>query len=64
MCLCDFIVAIKICERDVYQMYCNIHSSFQGDVFMNFQTLINCVHENINYSLNTHMNIGIDNLAI
>ncbi len=45
-------------------MYCNIHSSFQGDVFMNFQTLINCVHENINYSLNTHMNIGIDNLAI
>ncbi len=29
-------------------MYCEIHSSFQGDVFINFQALINCVHQNIN----------------
>lgn len=64
MCVCDFIVAIKICEKDVYQMYCDIHSSFQGDVFMNFQTLINCVHESINCCWITHMNAIIDNLVI
>ncbi len=29
LCMCDFIATIKICERDVYWMYCDIHSSFQ-----------------------------------
>ncbi len=24
--ICDFIIAIKICEGDVYHMYCDIHS--------------------------------------
>jgi len=47
MFVCDFITMVKICERGVYQMYSDIHFSFQGDVFMNFQTLIDCVHENI-----------------
>jgi hypothetical protein len=60
MCLCDFIVAIKICERDDYQMYCDIHSSFQGDVFMNFQTLINYVHESISCCWITYMNTIIE----
>jgi hypothetical protein len=48
MFVCDFSAIIKICEGDVYQMYCEIHSSFQGDVFINFQALINCVHQSIN----------------
>jgi hypothetical protein len=48
LCMCDFIATIKICERDLYWMYCDIHSSFQGDVIKNFQALINCAHENIN----------------
>jgi hypothetical protein len=30
--VCDFIAIIKICEGDVYQMYCDIYSFFQGDV--------------------------------
>jgi hypothetical protein len=34
--VCDFIATVKICNGDVYQMYCDIHSCFQGDVFMNF----------------------------
>jgi hypothetical protein len=29
-------------------MYCDIHSFFQGDVFMDFQALIDYVHESIN----------------
>jgi hypothetical protein len=34
MFMCDFIIAIKICEGDVYQKYCDIHSSFQVDVLL------------------------------
>ncbi len=44
--LCDFIATIKICK---YHLYCDIHFSFQGDVFMNFQALINCAYESINF---------------
>jgi hypothetical protein len=47
MFMCDFITTVKICEGEVYRMYYDIHSSFQGDVFMNFQPLIDCVHESI-----------------
>jgi hypothetical protein len=47
--VCNFIAMVKICERDIYWMYDDIHSSFQGDVFMNFQALINCVHGSINF---------------
>ncbi len=31
----NFITMVKICEGDIYWMYRDIHSSFQGDVFMN-----------------------------
>jgi hypothetical protein len=46
--VCDFIAIVKICEGDVYWIYCDIHSSFQGDVFMDFQALIDFAHESIN----------------
>jgi hypothetical protein len=48
MFVCDFIAIIKIWEGDVYRTYCDIHSSFQGDVFMDFQALIGYAHESIN----------------
>ncbi len=63
MFVCDFIVMVKIYERDVYRMYCDIHSSFQGDMFMNFQALIDCAHENINLCWITDLDIRIDHLA-
>jgi hypothetical protein len=47
MFVCGFIVVVKICEGNVYQIYCDIHSFFQVDMFMNFETLINCVFESI-----------------
>jgi hypothetical protein len=42
-----FIVVVKICEGKVYQIYGDIHSFSQVDMFMNFETLINCVFESI-----------------
>jgi hypothetical protein len=47
MWLCDFIAIVKICERDIYQMYCDNQSYFEGDVFGNFRAFINSTHENI-----------------
>jgi hypothetical protein len=44
-------------------MYYDIHSSFQGDVFMNFQYLINFVHENINLYWITNLNTKTNHLA-
>ncbi len=61
--MCGFIVAVKICDGDVYQKYCDIHSSFQGDVFMNFQPLIDCAHESINLHWIIDMNTKTYHLA-
>jgi hypothetical protein len=44
-------------------MYYDIHSSFQGDVFMNFQTLINCTHDNINICWIINLNSRTNHLA-
>ncbi len=61
--MCDFIAIIKICEGDVYRMYCDIHSFFQGDVFMDFQTLIDYAHESINFHYIIDLNTSTDHLA-
>jgi hypothetical protein len=44
-------------------MYCDIHSFFQGDVFMNFQPLIDCAHESINICWITNLNTKTYHLA-
>jgi hypothetical protein len=44
-------------------MYHDIHSSFQGDVFMNFQALTNWVHESTNFHRIIYLNIGPNHLA-
>jgi hypothetical protein len=38
---------MKICEGDVYCMFYDSKSSFEGDVFTNFKALINTTHDNI-----------------
>jgi hypothetical protein len=47
--MCDFIVAMKICEGDVYQINCENRSYFQGDVFGNIYAIIYSTHENISF---------------
>jgi hypothetical protein len=47
MFVCDFIAIVRICEGEVYQLYCDNQCRFQGDVFTNFLALVNFVHENI-----------------
>ncbi len=59
----DFIATVKICEMDVYHMFCDRQSSFESNVFNNFTTFINIIHQNINLYWITNLNIGIDHLA-
>ncbi len=56
----DFIVGVKICERDVYHMFYDMWSFFESNVFNNFIALINIAHENINLHWITNLNIIID----
>jgi hypothetical protein len=37
--MCDFIVAMKMCEGDVHQINCDNHSYFQDDVFGNLYAI-------------------------
>jgi hypothetical protein len=61
--VCDFIAVVKIYEGDVYHMYCDIHSFFQGDVIMNFQSLIDCAHASINRRWIIDLDIRTDHLV-
>jgi len=45
--MCDFIMAMKICEGDVYQINCDNHFYFQGDVFGNIYAIIYFTHESM-----------------
>ncbi len=59
----DFIIIVKICERDVYRMFYDSQFSFEGDVFINFKAFINTTHDNINLCWITNLNTSIDHLA-
>ncbi len=61
--MCDFIVAMKICERDVYQINCDNHSYFRGDVLGNFYAIIYSIHESMNIWWIVNLYIRIDHLA-
>jgi hypothetical protein len=60
--VCNFIT-IKVGEHDVYWMFYDRQSSFEGNVFNYFTTLINNVHKNISLCWITNMNTKIDHLA-
>jgi hypothetical protein len=59
----NFITTIKVGEGDVYRLFYDRQSSFEGNVFNYFITLINSVHKNINLCWITDMNTKIDHLA-
>jgi hypothetical protein len=45
--MCDLVAAIKVCQSDVYNMYCNHISKFTIDSFWVFKSLLELKHENI-----------------
>jgi hypothetical protein len=61
--VCNLITTSKVGEGDVYHMFYYRESSFEGNVFNYFTTLINSVHKSINLCWITNMNSEIDHLA-
>jgi hypothetical protein len=54
---------VKICERDVYHMFCDKKFSFDDNVFNNFTALINISYESISLCWITNLNTKINRLA-
>ncbi len=45
--VCDLVVAIKVCQGDVYNMYCEQTSKFIVDSFWAFKSILQLKHESI-----------------
>jgi hypothetical protein len=45
--VCDLMVAIMVCQCDIYMMYCDETSKFTIDNFWAFKSLFEFKHENI-----------------
>ncbi len=46
--ICVWLMAtIKVCQHDIYVIYCDYISKFTTNNFWTFKTLLSCKHENI-----------------
>jgi hypothetical protein len=45
--VCDLVATIKLCQSDIYMMYCDQTSKFTIDNFWVFKSLLEFRHENI-----------------
>jgi len=61
--VCDLVVAIKVCQGNVYSMYCDHTSKFIIDSFWAFKSLLNLKHENIHMCWIIDVKFGISHLA-
>ncbi len=61
--VCEFVVPIKDCQGDVYNMYCDLTSKFTIDSFWAFKSLFELKHENIHMHLNVDTKFRIPHLA-
>jgi len=61
--VCDLVVAIKVCQGNVYNMYCVHTSKFIVDNFWAFKSLLELKHENIHMHWIIDVKFGISHLA-
>jgi hypothetical protein len=61
--VCDLVAAIKVCQGDVYNMYCNHISKFIVDNIWAFKSLLELKHENIHMRWIVNAKFGIPHLA-
>jgi len=61
--VCDLVAGIKVCQGDVYNMYCDQTSKFIVDNFWVFKSLLELKRENINMRWIVDAKFGIPHLA-
>jgi len=47
MFVCDLMVAVKVCQVDLFSMYCDQNSNFFANNLWTFKSLLECKHESI-----------------
>ncbi len=47
MFVCDLVVAVKVCQVDLFNMYCDQNSKFFANNLWTFKSLLECKHESI-----------------
>ncbi len=43
----DFVVATKVCQGEIYELYTNLNMKFKFDVFEGYKVLLNVKHDSI-----------------
>jgi hypothetical protein len=61
--VCDLVVAIKVCQGDMYNMYLEESSNFIANTFWAFKFLLKCKHENIHMKWIPNFNSGLQHLV-
>lgn len=61
--MCDLMVAIKVCQGDIYKIFCDQTSKFITDNFWAFKSLLKFKHENILMQWVLNINSRVRHLA-
>jgi hypothetical protein len=61
--VCNLVVAIKVCQGDLYNMYLEHSLNFIVDTFWAFKSLFECKHENIYMKWILDLNSRLHHLA-
>jgi hypothetical protein len=61
--VCDLMLAIKVCQGDVYSINCDWISKFTTNSFWAFKSLLKLKHENIHTCWIVDAKFGIPHLA-
>jgi len=61
--VCDFVAALKHCQKELFLNYCDGQFAYQSDVFYDFNTLANLSHPDIKMAWKPDLNIMEEHLV-
>jgi hypothetical protein len=61
--VCNLVVAIKVYQNDLYNMYLEQSSNFFANTYWAFKSLLECRHEDIHMKWILDLNFGLQHLA-
>ncbi len=63
MFVCDLVAIVKVCQVDIFNMYCDQNSKFSINNLWVFKSLLECKHENIRMQWVLDVNTRVCHLA-